>query len=184
MALNNAYKMYMMLVKEHTQGSRGMLYMGDAVRELTHDLCQMGPWIRKLQAEHPSWTRDMKKLFGWISGRKICSDTFGFMPERARPVPLVAAMVEGGYALWRHDRKRTAPWMVHQSEPADKRGKCCWDDCLQSALVAVTHTCVVRSAAFNWGRMSSSATATSMEGSKIVTGTIIFIITIGTKLKY
>ncbi len=48
---------------------------------------------------------------------------------------------------------------------------------LQSALAAVTRTCAVRSAAFRWGRTSSFATATSKEGGKIVTYTIIFIIT-------
>ncbi len=42
MALNNAYKMYKALVKQHTP-ERRFLDMGDAVRELTHDLCQRGP---------------------------------------------------------------------------------------------------------------------------------------------
>ena len=41
MLLNNAYKMYTALVKEHTPKLRFLL-MGDAVRELTHDLCQRG----------------------------------------------------------------------------------------------------------------------------------------------
>ena len=53
--------------------------MDDAVRELTQALCQRGPAMRKLRAEHPSWTRDMSKLFGWITGRKICSDAKGMM---------------------------------------------------------------------------------------------------------
>ena len=63
MALNNAYKMYMALVKEHTPEQR-FLSMGNAVRELTHDLCKRGPAMQKLRAEHPSWTRDMGKCMG------------------------------------------------------------------------------------------------------------------------
>ncbi len=41
MALNNAYKMYTALVKER-RPERRFLPMGDAVRELMHDLCQKG----------------------------------------------------------------------------------------------------------------------------------------------
>ncbi len=103
--------------------------MGNAVRELTHNLCKRGPEIRKFIVEHPSWTWDMMKLFGWLSCQKICSDAFGFMPDQARPFPMTTAMMEGSYALWKHKRKRTSPWMVHQSNPAEKKGRCCWDDC-------------------------------------------------------
>ena len=78
MSLNNAYKMYKALVKQHTPKWR-FLDMGNTVRELTHDLCQMGPAKRKLRAEHPSWMQDMLKLFGWITGRKVCSDVKGMM---------------------------------------------------------------------------------------------------------
>jgi len=53
--------------------------MGDAVRELTHDLCQWGPAIRKLRAEHLSWTQDMSKLFGWITSQKVRADAKGVM---------------------------------------------------------------------------------------------------------
>jgi hypothetical protein len=42
MALNNAYKMYTALIKEHTP-ERRFLRMGDAVRESTLDLCHRGP---------------------------------------------------------------------------------------------------------------------------------------------
>jgi hypothetical protein len=129
MALNNAYKMYGALINKWTPYGRRTLDMGDAVRELTHDLCQRGPEMRKQRAEHPSWTRDMTKLFGWLSGRKIRSDALGWMPDRARPDLAVPATVEGDYALWRHASKRTSPWMVHQSEVCDKQGRCCWEDC-------------------------------------------------------
>jgi hypothetical protein len=54
MALNNAYKTYTAIVKEHTP-TRRFLRMGDAVRKLTHDLCQRGPAMRKKRAEHPSY---------------------------------------------------------------------------------------------------------------------------------
>ena len=33
--------------------------------------------MRKQRAEHPSWTQDILKLFGWITGRKVCLDAKG-----------------------------------------------------------------------------------------------------------
>ena len=33
--------------------------------------------MRKLRAEHQSSTRDITKLFGWITGRKVRSDAKG-----------------------------------------------------------------------------------------------------------
>jgi hypothetical protein len=55
MALNNTYKIYKALVKHHTPEQR-YLNMGNAMRELTHNLYQRGPVMQKLRAEHPSWT--------------------------------------------------------------------------------------------------------------------------------
>ncbi len=60
MAINNAYKMYKALVKQHTPEQR-FLDMGNTMRKLAHDLCQRGPSMQKLMAEHPSWTWDMLK---------------------------------------------------------------------------------------------------------------------------
>ena len=69
MSMNNTYNMYKALVKQHMPEWR-FLDMGNAVRELTHNLCQRGPAMRKLRAEHPSWMRDMSKLFaGSPAGR-------------------------------------------------------------------------------------------------------------------
>ncbi len=53
MLLNNAYKMYKALVKQHTPVQR-VLDMGDAMRKLTQNLCQRGLAMRKLRPEHPS----------------------------------------------------------------------------------------------------------------------------------
>ncbi len=78
MALNNAYKMYMAIMELHSPGWH-LLDMGNAVRELRHDLCQWGPAMSKMRAEHPSWTRDMMRLFGWFTGRKIRLDKYGFI---------------------------------------------------------------------------------------------------------
>ncbi len=55
MSINNAYKMYKVLVKQHMPEQR-FLDMGNPVRELAHYLCQRGPAMWKLRAEHPSWT--------------------------------------------------------------------------------------------------------------------------------
>jgi hypothetical protein len=53
MSINKAYKMYKVLIKQHMPEQR-FLDMGDAMRELAHNLCQMGPAMQKLRAEHPS----------------------------------------------------------------------------------------------------------------------------------
>ena len=125
MALNNAYKMYRALVKEHTP-ERRFLSMGNAVRELTHDLCQRGPAMRKLRAEHPSWTRDLGKLFGWVTGRKVRSNAKGMMTVMPACLPVEVAM--DNYVLLKN-QQRKSPWRMHQSEAVAKQGKCGWDDC-------------------------------------------------------
>jgi hypothetical protein len=96
MSINNAYKMYTMLIKQHMPEHR-FLDMGNAVRELAHGLCQRGPAMQKLRAEHPSWTWDMSKLFGWKTGQKVCSDAMGMMME-ASVMPQVQAPTDN-YAL-------------------------------------------------------------------------------------
>jgi hypothetical protein len=125
MALNNAYKMYTALVKEHTS-ERRFLSMGDAVRELTHDLCQRGPAMRKLRAEHPSWTQDLGKLFGWMTGRKVWSDAKGMMTVMPVCPPVEAPM--DNYALLKN-QQRKSPWRIRQSKAVAKKGRCGWEDC-------------------------------------------------------
>jgi hypothetical protein len=66
MALNNAYKMYRVLFNWNTLGRR-LLDMGKALRELTHDLLQRGLTIRKLRAEHPSWTQAGQSCLGGLA---------------------------------------------------------------------------------------------------------------------
>jgi hypothetical protein len=117
--------MYKALVKQHTP-ERRFLDMGDAVRELAHDLCWRGPAMRKLRAEHPSWTWDMSKLFGWKTGRKVCLDAMGMMTV-ASVMPQVQALTDN-YALLKNQHNRS-PWRVHQSEAVAQYGKCCWEDC-------------------------------------------------------
>jgi hypothetical protein len=126
MALNNVYKMYMALIKEHTP-ERRFLPMGDAMRELTHNLCQRGPSMRNLRAEHPSWTRVMGKLFGWVTGRKVRSDAKGMMMVMPA-CPLVDAPTDN-YALLKN-KQCTSLWPIHQSKVVVTRGKCGWDDYL------------------------------------------------------
>ena len=100
--------------------------MGNAVRELTHDLCQRGPAMRQRRAEHPSWTRDMSKLLGWNAGRKVHLDAKvmmtvqSVMPREEPPTDT--------YALLKNQQRRS-PWRVHQSEAVEKYARCCWEDC-------------------------------------------------------
>ncbi len=117
--------MYTTLVKQHTP-ERRFLDMGNAVRKLAHDLCQRGPAMRKLRAEHPSWTRDMSKLFGWKTGRKVRADAMRMMTV-ASVMPQVQALMDN-YALLKNQQCRS-PWRVHQSEAVALYGKCCWEDC-------------------------------------------------------
>ncbi len=124
MSINNAYKMYTALVKQHTLEHR-FLDMGNAVRESAHDLCQRGPAIGKLRAEHPSWTWDMSKLFGWKTGWKVCLDAMGMMTV-ALVMPQVQARTDN-YALLKNQQRRS-PWRDHQSKAVAQYGKCCWED--------------------------------------------------------
>jgi hypothetical protein len=51
---------------------------------------------------------------------KVTEDELrGFMD-----IGMATAIVEGSYALWQNDRVQMMPWMVHQSYPAEKKGKC------------------------------------------------------------
>jgi hypothetical protein len=140
MPLNNAYKMYKALVKQHTP-ERRFLNMGNAMRELTHDLCQRGPAMRKRRAEHRSWTRDMSKLFGWITSRKICLDAKGVMtvqsvmPREETPTdnyallknqqqqsPLARSPEQGGEKIWKVLLGRLPREKVeHSKTPAQQR---------------------------------------------------------------
>jgi hypothetical protein len=129
--------MYKALVKQHTL-ERRFLDTGDAVRELTHDLCQRGPAMRKLRAEHPSWTRDMSKLFGWKTFRKVCSDTMGMMTV-ALVMPQVQALMDN-HALLKNQQRRS-PWRVHQSEAVAQYGKCCWEDFPGEKLSTAKRSC-------------------------------------------
>ncbi len=125
MALNNAYKMYKALVKQHMP-ERRFLDMGDAMRKLMHNLCQRGPVMRKLRAEHPSWMRDMSKLFGWITGRKVCADAKGMMTVQS--VMLREEPPTDTYALLKNQQQQL-PWRVPQSKAVTNKGRCYWDDC-------------------------------------------------------
>ena len=103
MALNNAYKMYKVLVKEHTP-ERRFLEMGNTVRELTHDQCQRGLVMQKLRAEHSRWTWDMGKLLGWITGRKVCLDAKVVITV-ALVMPAVQAPLDDYVLLKNHQQR-------------------------------------------------------------------------------
>ena len=152
MALNNAYKMYTALVKEHMP-ERRFLRMGDAVRELTYDLCQRGPAMWKKRAEHPSWIQDVTKLFGCVTGRKIQYDAKRMM--MVMPACLLVSAPMDNYALLKN-KQRTLPWCIHQSKAVAKKGRCGWEE-------AVTHTCAARSAVCVWVKTCFYATALTGE---------------------
>ena len=78
--------------------------MGDAVRELTHDLFQRGPAMRKLRAEHPSGIQDMGKLYGWITSWKVRSKVKGMMTVMPACLPAQAPM--DNYALLKNQQHK------------------------------------------------------------------------------
>ena len=86
----------------------------------------MGPAKRKLRAEHPSWMQGMLKLFGWITGRKVCSDAKGMMTVQS-VMPREETPADNYVQL--KNQQRQSPWRVHQSKAVKKYGKCCWEDC-------------------------------------------------------
>mgnify|MGYP006203673597 CR=1 FL=1 len=140
--------------------------MGDAVRELTHDLCQRGPAMRKLKAEHPSWIRDMTKLFGWVTGRKVRSDAKGMMMVMPA-CPLVSAPMDN-YALLKN-KQRTSPCAFTRARRWRKRrgadgkiARVSWQ-ARQRIRAAATHTCAARSAACIWVKTCFYATALTGE---------------------
>ena len=67
--------------------------------------------MRKLRAEHLSWTQDMRKLFGWITSRKrkVCLGAMGMMVVSS--VMPQMEMLTGNYALLKNQQHRL-PWRV------------------------------------------------------------------------
>jgi hypothetical protein len=118
MALNNAYKMYKALVKQHTP-ERRFLDMDDAVRELTHNLCQRGPAMRQRRAEHPSWTQIVRLEH---RPEEVCSDAKGMMTVQS-VMPREEPLTDDTYALLKNQQRRS-PWRVHQSEAMEKYARC------------------------------------------------------------
>ena len=131
--------MYTALVKEHTPELR-FITMGDAVRELTHGLCQRCPAMWKLRAEHLSWTQDMGKLFGWVTGWKVRSrsDAKGMMMVMPSCPPVKAPM--NNYALLKN-KQRNLPWSIHQSKVVAKKGKRGWEECLGKLASKAAYPC-------------------------------------------
>jgi hypothetical protein len=82
--------------------------------------------MRKLRAEHPSWTQDLGKLFGWVTGRKVRFDAKGMMT--VMPACLPVEVATDNYALLKNQQHKS-PWHMHQSEAVAKKGRCGWDDC-------------------------------------------------------
>jgi hypothetical protein len=69
----------------------------------------------------------MKKLFGWVTGRKVWSDAKGMMMVMPA-CPLVDAPMDNCALL--KNKQRTSTWQIHKSEVVERKGKCGWDDCL------------------------------------------------------
>ena len=80
--------------------------------------------MRKLRAEHSSWTRDTGKLFWWITGQKVCSDAKGMMTVLSVMPPV--QVPADNHALLKN-QQQSLPWRVHRREAVEKYGKCCWE---------------------------------------------------------
>ena len=123
MAMNNAYVVFRELVSRQGDGSKPLL-MGKAVRELAHSLCQRGEPIRNRATTHPSNLRDMDRVDGHLTGRKIWSDRkSGVKMSPPKSTTVIRRMGE----LTRQKKKQ--PWRYHQSLSATTRGRCSWAKC-------------------------------------------------------
>ena len=92
--------------------------------------------MRKQRAEHPSWTRDMRTLFKWITGRKVCLNAKGMMTV-SLVMPPVQAPADN-YAMLKNQQQRLL-WRIHQSEAVTNNGRCCWEDCPEKMASAAKH---------------------------------------------
>jgi hypothetical protein len=74
MAMNNAYKTYKALVMEEEDANHICLSMVDAIKELAYALCQRGEIIRMRAPSHPLYQRDVARVHGFETGKRISSD--------------------------------------------------------------------------------------------------------------
>jgi hypothetical protein len=80
----------------------------------------------------------MGKLFGWITGRKACSDAKRIMMVLPRMTPVQAPTDD--YVLLMNQLRKLI-WCVHQSKPVKRGEKYCWDDCPRKKLNKAKRPC-------------------------------------------
>jgi hypothetical protein len=127
--LGNAHTYYVALVKEHTPFRR-YLTMSECVKILAHYLMQYGPPMRKREAEHPKYSRDLQQIMDFGTGRKLRTDAKG---EVAIPPTLTQARYAIAAPQQRlrelRVKQKKSKWRIHQSFAREKQGRCCWKEC-------------------------------------------------------
>jgi hypothetical protein len=122
MALNNAFRVYQVLAKEHTPDRR-LLTMPMCVKELAHALMQSGDDMRVREAGHPLYTRDMTNVFDLGTGQAVRSDAKGVMADKHERPQVLKRL-----AILQKQQKK-AHWRMHQSVAGKEKGRCCWKNC-------------------------------------------------------
>ena len=110
MAMNNAYRIYCILIEIHTKGIR-FLSMGEAIKEMTHSFCKQESPIQMQRAEHPLHESDLTNVFDPGTGRKICTDAHGEVATSLVAQTVKAMTPKRGITLI----QKKSPWRTHQS---------------------------------------------------------------------
>ena len=76
----NAFLLYKALAEEHNPNSKP-LDMKQAIKEAIYTFCQQGKSMRKQNAEHPAWIRDVSVVHSAETGRKIRTDENGVVSK-------------------------------------------------------------------------------------------------------
>ena len=124
MNLNNAYKVYRSLVDTYTPGKR-YHKMGDAVDEAAHAFLQKGESMRSQKAEHPSYVKDISRMYNGKDGRKLRADAKGHVSGHGRSKERIINVQLNSL----RKRKKTNSWRTHQSIACLDRGKCAYKGC-------------------------------------------------------
>ena len=80
--------------------------------------------MRSQRAEHPTWLRNISKVFDSGVGQKMRSDAKGLIAGAGRQRTHVLTRLG---AL--RTKQRKTPWRQHQSLAHAKQGRCSWEGC-------------------------------------------------------
>ena len=120
---NNTTQMYGCICDEHTPGYR-KLTTREGMKQTAHAWRQRGDDMRTYRPEHPPpICKVTDNVFDYGTGRKLCSDAFGY----AAPLGRATKVVTDLNRLCTQQKKNE--WRTHQSIPHSGRGRCSFSNC-------------------------------------------------------